>query len=98
MHYSSAHREDNFGRMSSFSTPAVGRNSYAQANYPDDHKWNALDFIGGDMNTSIIKTVLGRTIMVQWDETSPRPYSRHNLVQGSKGILAGFPVTAAWTS
>ena len=93
-----ARGEDNFGRMASFSTPAVGRNSYAQANYPDDHKWNALDFAGGDMNTSIIKTVLGRTIMVQWDETSPRPYSRHNLVQGSKGVLAGFPGRAAWTS
>jgi len=91
-----ARGEDNFGRMASFSTPAVGRNSYAQANYPDDHKWNALDFTGGDMNTSIIKTVLGRTIMVQWDETSPRPYSRHNLVQGSKGVLAGFPGRAAF--
>ena len=91
-----ARGEDNFGRMSSFSTPAVGRKSYAQANYPDDHKWNALDFTGGDMNTSIIKTVLGRTIMVQWDETSPRPYSRHNLVQGSKGVLAGFPGRAAF--
>ena len=29
--------------------------------------------------------------MVQWDETSPRPYSRHNLIQGTKGTLAGFP-------
>ena len=29
--------------------------------------------------------------MVKWDETSPRPYSRHNLIQGTKGILAGFP-------
>ena len=43
------------------------------------------------MNTSIIKTTLGRTIMVQWDETSPRPYSRLNLIQGTKGTLAGFP-------
>ncbi len=29
--------------------------------------------------------------MVQWDEQSPRPYSRHNLIQGTKGTLAGFP-------
>ena len=29
--------------------------------------------------------------MVQWDETSPRPYSRLNLIQGTKGTLAGFP-------
>ena len=33
--------------------------------------------------------------MIQWDETSPRPYSRHNLIQGTKGILAGFPTRVA---
>jgi len=33
--------------------------------------------------------------MVQWDETSPRPYSRHNLIQGSAGTLAGFPTRVA---
>ena len=33
--------------------------------------------------------------MIQWDETSPRPYTRHNLIQGTKGILAGFPTRVA---
>ena len=33
---------------------------------------------------------------VQWDETSPRPYSRLNLIQGTKGTLAGFPTRAAF--
>jgi len=83
--------EDTFGRLVSFSSPARGRNLWAKAKFPADHKWNTLDFIGGDINTSIIKTHAGRTIMVQWDETSPRPYSRHNLIQGTKGTLAGFP-------
>jgi predicted dehydrogenase len=83
--------EDNFRRLVSFSSPAKGRALYAEKNYPADHKWNKLDYKGGDMSTSIIKTTLGRTIMVQWDETSPRPYSRHNLIQGTKGTLAGFP-------
>lgn len=87
--------EDNFGSLVSFSTPALGRKDYALKNYDANHKWNKLDFKGGDMNTSIIKTTLGRTIMVQWDETSPRPYSRLNLVQGTKGILAGFPTRVA---
>jgi hypothetical protein len=34
---------------------------------------------------------MGRTIMVQWDETTPRPYSRHNMIMGVNGVLAGFP-------
>lgn len=87
--------EDNFSSLVSFSTPALGRKGYAKKNYPADHKWNKLDYKGGDLNTSIIKTHLGRTIMIQWDETSPRPYSRLNLIQGTKGTLAGFPTRVA---
>lgn len=87
--------EDNFKRIVSFSSPGKGRNAYAAENFDKNHKWNQLDFKGGDINTSIIKTNLGRTIMVQWDETSPRPYSRHNLIQGTKGTLTGFPTRVA---
>ena len=88
--------EDQFDSLVSFSTPAIGRQAYAEKNYAADHKWNALDYKGGDLNTSIIKTHLGRTIMIQWDETSPRPYTRHNLVQGTKGALAGYPTRVAF--
>jgi predicted dehydrogenase len=87
--------EDQFSTLASFSTPAIGRNLYAKKNHPKDHLWNTIDFKGGDLNTSIIKTNLGRTIMVQWDETSPRPYSRLNLIQGTKGTLAGYPTRVA---
>ena len=90
-----ARGEDNFSRMVSFSSPAMGRKAYTIKNYPPPHQWSKLDFKGGDINTSIIKTNLGRTILVQWDETSPRPYSRLNLIQGTKGILAGFPTRIA---
>ena len=87
--------DDSFGRITSFSSPSLGRDLAAKKNFPADHKWNKLNWKGGDINTSIIKTVLGRTIMVQWDETSPRPYSRHNLLQGTKGTGAGFPTRIA---
>ncbi|RPJ69980.1 MAG: gfo/Idh/MocA family oxidoreductase [Acidobacteria bacterium] len=86
-----ARTEDTFGRITSFSSPAKARALYAKANFPADHKWNGATYRAGDINTSIVKTALGRTIMVQWDEQSPRPYSRHNLIQGTKGTLAGFP-------
>ncbi|UJH68111.1 Gfo/Idh/MocA family protein [Allomuricauda sp. SCSIO 65647] len=87
--------EDTFGTLVSYSTPALGRKAYAEKNYSSDHQWNQLAYKGGDMNTSIIKTALGRTILVQWDETSPRPYTRLNLIQGTKGALAGFPTRVA---
>jgi len=88
-------KEDTFKSIISYSTPALGRKLYAEKNYSLDHKWNQLDYQNGDLNTSIIKTHKGRTVMVQWDETSPRPYTRHNLIQGTKGTLAGFPTRVA---
>ena len=90
-----ARTDDTFGTLVSYSTPAMGRAKYAKEHYPADHKWNQLNYKGGDLNTSIVKTQMGRTIMVQWDETSPRPYSRLNLIQGTLGTLAGFPTRVA---
>lgn len=48
----------------------------------------------GNMNTSVIRTHKGRTIMVQHDVTSPRPYSRIHLVSGTKGIAQKWPEPA----
>ena len=89
-------KDDNFSTLVSYSTPALGRKLYAEKKYTKNHKWNKLEYKNGDLNTSLIKTKVGRTIMVQWDETSPRPYSRHNLIQGTKGTLAGFPTRVAF--
>ena len=90
-----ARGEDTFDRIVSFSSPAKGRAAYAKKHFAPDHKWNKLDFKCGDMSNSIIKTKLGRTILVQWDETSPRPYDRKNLIQGTKGTLADYPLRVA---
>ena len=87
--------DDTFKKLVSFSSPAKGRQLHAQKHFPADHKWNQLEFSNGDINTSLVKTQLGRSIMVQWDETSPRPYTRHNLIQGTLGTLAGFPTRVA---
>ncbi len=49
----------------------------------------------GDISTAIIKTVMGRTIMIQQDVTSPRPYTRLNLISGTKGVLKDYPLQIA---
>lgn len=48
----------------------------------------------GNMNTSIIKTHKGRTIMLQHDVSSPRPYSRIHLISGTNGIARKWPSPA----
>jgi hypothetical protein len=91
-HYMDICRGDYFDHMVSMSTPARGRELFAKANFPAGHKWNQFkEWKCGDLSTSLIKCVSGRTLMVQWDEPSPRPYSRHNYVQGTKGAFGGFP-------
>lgn len=45
----------------------------------------------GDMNTTVIKTVKGKTIMVQHDVSTPRPYSRIHLISGTKGMANKWP-------
>ncbi|MAD96746.1 MAG: acetylgalactosaminidase [Flavobacteriaceae bacterium] len=45
----------------------------------------------GDMNTSLIKTKLGKTIMIQFDVHTGRPYDRLNTVVGTKAVHEGYP-------
>ena len=48
----------------------------------------------GNLNTTSVRTFKGRTIMIQHDVTSPRPYSRIHLVGGTKGIACKYPEPA----
>lgn len=89
--YMNINRGDRFDYLTSMSSPALGRALYAQKEFSADHQRNQLNYINGDISTTLIKTVQGRTIMVQHDTTTPRPYSRHNLIQGTNGVFAGFP-------
>lgn len=49
----------------------------------------------GDVNTTVIRTYRGRTILLEHDTTSPEPYSRVNLIKGTKGIFADYPLRVA---
>lgn len=89
--YMNINRGDRFDYMTSMSSPALGRAAYAEREFPPGHERNQLDYIKGDMNSTLVKTVKGRSILVQYDTTTARPYSRLNLVQGTRGAFAGFP-------
>jgi predicted dehydrogenase len=53
-------------------------------------RWKDSKF-RGNMNTTIIKTSLGKTIMIQHDVSSTQPYSRIHLVKGTKGMARKYP-------
>ena len=46
----------------------------------------------GNMNTSIIRTHKGKSIMVQYDISSPRPYTRIQMVSGTKATSLKYPL------
>ena len=45
----------------------------------------------GNMNTTTIRTNKGKSIMLQHDVSSTRPYSRIHLLSGTKGVAQKFP-------
>ena len=90
-HYMDIHRGDRFDYMVSISSREASLSAYVKANFPDGDPKRSEKYICGDMNTSIIKTVKGLTILLQHDVVNPRPYSRINMIEGTKGIFADYP-------
>ncbi len=84
-------RGDQFDYLTCVSSNQIGMDIYAKAKF-GDNSWQAKCHPKcGDMSTTVIRTMLGRTIMVQHDVTSARPYSRINLLSGTQGCLNDYP-------
>jgi hypothetical protein len=89
--YMNINRGDRFDYMVSMSTPALGLAAYREANVPKgDPKWQEK-YISGDLNTSLIKTAKGLTITLKHDVSNPHPYSRINMIGGTKGVFEDYP-------
>jgi hypothetical protein len=89
--YMDINRGDRFDQIVSMSSTHLGLESYRKDHVPaGDPKWKEI-YKTGDYNTSIIKTARGRTIMLQHNVSTPRPYDRINLIQGTKGIFRDYP-------
>ena len=84
-------RGDRFDYLVSVDGVQKGYEAFAEATLPDGNPGRAQRFAMADMNVTTIRTALGRTVMLQHDVTSPRPYSRLNLIAGTKGVLRGYP-------
>ena len=89
--YLGINRGDNFKRIVSMSSPELNLTQYRDKANPNNGRHKDEKYVCGDINTSIIKTELGRTIMIQHDVVSPRPYSRINALCGTKATFFGFP-------
>ena len=88
-------RGDRLDYLTCVSSNQVGMDAYAKERFGKG-SWQAdLHPRCGDMSTTVIRTVKGKTIMIQHDVTSPRPYSRINLLSGTMGCLNDYPFRIA---
>lgn len=70
------HREDRMERLVSFTAQGMEENGNLR----------------GRINSSLIRTIRGVTILLQLDVTTPRPYSRLQTVCGTQGFVQKYPV------
>jgi predicted dehydrogenase len=84
-------RGDRFDYLVSMSSVSRGLNLFAAEHFGADDPRAKQKYALGDINVSLIRTVKGKTITLYHDTDSPRPYTRINLVQGTKGIAHKWP-------
>jgi hypothetical protein len=89
--YLDINRGDRLEYLVSMSSKARGLDLYAREHLPEGHPKRARRYINGDVNSSLIRTAGGVTIILKHDTDLPRPYSRQTLVQGTRGIVRRFP-------
>jgi hypothetical protein len=89
--YLDIHRGDRFDFLVSVSSMERSLTAFRDQHVAADSPKRQERYLCGDMNTSIIKTVRGRTILLQHDVVTPRPYDRNNLIAGTKGAFRDYP-------
>lgn len=89
--YMNINRGDKFDHMVAMSSGSLGLQEYRKEKLAADDPRQKEVYKCGDYNTNLIKTAKGRTILVQHNVSTPRPYDRINLVQGTKGIFRDYP-------
>ncbi|MBU8891238.1 MAG: Gfo/Idh/MocA family oxidoreductase [Bacteroidales bacterium] len=90
-HIMNIHRGDKMDYLVSVSGNQFGMTAYAKEKFGEESDYAKTEYAKGDINTTIVKTNKGKTIMIQHDVTSPRPYSRIHMVSGTKGFAQKWP-------
>jgi hypothetical protein len=84
-------RGNQLSHLVSMSSPARGLQLMRDRHLsPTDGKRTEV-YICGDQSLTLIQTAMGQTIYLVRDVNSPRPYSRINTLQGTSGLLQGYP-------
>ena len=82
------HRGDRFKTLVAMETKAVNGPKHVEAKSGE----KCDDSQNGDVTMTMISTEKGKTILVEHDVMTPRPYSRMYQIVGSDGYVGKYPV------
>lgn len=81
-------RGNRFLTLVSMSSKSRGLNEWIKTRKGEDYDIANYAFNQGDVTTTIIKCANGETITLTHDCSTPRPYSRDYVIEGTKGIYS----------
>jgi len=84
-------RGNTFESLVSMGSKTRGLHRYAVERFGPDSTQAAETFVLSDVVTTMLNTRGGETVVVTHDTSSPRPYSRDYLIQGTRGIARKYP-------
>ena len=84
-------RGDKLDYLVSLDSNKANFKAYMDAVLPAENPRRNAQMMMADMNSSLIKTARGRSLLIQHDVASPRPYSRIQFLSGTKGAICDYP-------
>lgn len=84
------HRGDKMEYLVAMDTKAVGNPEFIKQNTGE----TVTDFKNGDHTMTMIRTANGKSILIEHNITSPRPYSRMFQLTGTRGFAEKYPTEA----
>jgi predicted dehydrogenase len=85
------HRGDKMKYLVSMGTNQFGMTEYAKEKFGENSDYAKMDYKMSDHTSTSILTEMGKTILIQHDVTSPRPYNRIHQISGTKGFAQKYP-------
>ena len=80
-----------FETLVSMGSKTRGLHRYAVERFGPDSPQAAERFVLSDVVTTMLRTAGGETVVITHDTSSPRPYSRDYLIQGTRGVARKYP-------
>ncbi len=82
------HRTDRMTTLVAMDTKAVNGPKIVERNTGTP----CTDFQNGDQTSTLIRTLEGKTMLIQHDVMTPRPYSRSFQIVGTDGYASKYPI------